>query len=560
MPSWAVIEWMLTSCPNQVTSLALFYDWIFFNPSRDNFRNLEPAALVMVHSMKAHPQITATLLEVLTNLVKNFHPASSKQILEHVTTAFKLILYSGVVPRLSPLLFNTKLKKIDLRKSVMKTFCSLYFQENEEILDKIESIPEAHEDKQATILSQVMKSVLNRQVYPEDSKVQDDIFLFQNLVSAQFPWLCDFSILPRPVFVEDSMPIAESLSENLSSQFVLKKFPSKATQTSIQVFLSQPIFSLFNYLMDPRKDPIMELLANLHFLQPRLGYCLLLFLIAYPESEISQDEKITLYTEFCQAIGTDCSLADSLVRDLTQCQKDDVDLFVYLVPHLYHLLPRPTLGNIPLLYLIVSCVDGSQIHSLVSKIVSQQLILLHGDTCQAILETSLTWETFEQTAFWLLYNAHELPFILIQNVLPKLSAKPHAEALTHVMFILKREKPSVEVLSKCLTREPAGDDFLSSLCCFWMKYCPQVLAESVATLVTNSSSQERSRKRKADQKIEEKPMTLQLLGHVTPVMGTCQGLFKKTDVMTAFIKWSESCLQTNKVNLPEFFESLKTQK
>ena len=97
----------------------------------------------------------------------------------------------------------------------------------------------------------------------------------------------------------------------------------------------------------------MELLANLHFLQPRLGYCLLLFLITYPESEISQDDKITLYTEFCQAIGTDCSLADSLVRDLTQCQKDDVDLFVYLVPHLYHLLPRPNLGNIPLLYLIV---------------------------------------------------------------------------------------------------------------------------------------------------------------------------------------------------------------
>ena len=140
--------------------------------------------------------------------------------------------------------------------------------------------------------------------------------------------------------------------------------------------------------------------------------------------------------------------------------------------------------------MIVSCVDGSQIHSLVSKIVSQQLILLHGDTCQAILETSLTWETFEQTAFWLLYNAHELPFILIQNFLPKLSAKPHAEALTHVMFILKRKKPYVEVLSKCLTREPAGDDFLSSLCCFWMKYCPQVLAESVAILVTNSSSQE----------------------------------------------------------------------
>ena len=101
-----------------------------------------------------------------------------------------------------------------------------------------------------------MKSVLNRQVYPEDSKVQDDIFLFQNLVSAQFPWLCDFS---------DSMPLAE----NLSAQFELEKFPLKATQTSIQSFLSQPLFSLCTCLTDPRKEPIMEMLTNLHFLQPR---------------------------------------------------------------------------------------------------------------------------------------------------------------------------------------------------------------------------------------------------------------------------------------------------
>ena len=102
MPSCAVIEWMLTSCPNQVTSLALFYDWIFFNPPRDHFINLAPAALGMVHSMKAHPQITATLREVLTNFSENFHPASSNQIFEHVTMAFKHILDNCVVPQLSP--------------------------------------------------------------------------------------------------------------------------------------------------------------------------------------------------------------------------------------------------------------------------------------------------------------------------------------------------------------------------------------------------------------------------------------------------------------------------
>jgi integrator complex subunit 3 len=260
----------------------------------------------------------------------------------------------------------------------------------------------------------------------------------------------------------------------------------------------------------------MELLANLQFLQPRLGSSLLLFLTSSPESEISQEDKISLYSEFCQAMGTDCSLGDWLVRDLTQCQDDDVDLFLHLIPHLYHLLPEATLGNVPLLYLIVSCVDGSQIMTLVTKIVSQQLILLNGNTCQIIMEASLTWETFEQYAFWHIYNAHELPIKLIQNFLPKLSAKTDAEALTNVMFILKKKVPTVEILSKCLTREPAGDDFLSSLCCFWMKYCPKVLPGIVAALVTKCLGLEGGRKRKADPRLQEKPIILQLLGHFTP--------------------------------------------
>merc|ERR1719470_397166 len=75
------------------------------------------------------------------------------------------------------------------------------------IISKIESIPKADEDQQSTLLSQVMKS-----------------------------------ILARPVFAEDSKLLAESLSENLSAQFEGKLFTSPAT--SVQLCLAQPIFSL----------------------------------------------------------------------------------------------------------------------------------------------------------------------------------------------------------------------------------------------------------------------------------------------------------------------------
>ena len=40
IPRWAVIGWLLTTCTNPVAAsnakLALFYDWLFFDPEKVN--------------------------------------------------------------------------------------------------------------------------------------------------------------------------------------------------------------------------------------------------------------------------------------------------------------------------------------------------------------------------------------------------------------------------------------------------------------------------------------------------------------------------------------------
>lgn len=46
-----------------------------------------------------------------------------------------------------------------------------------------------------------------------------------------------------------------------------------------------------------------------------------------------------------------------LVNDMRQCQEDDVNLFVYLIPEIYTNFPKASIGNVDLLYL-VSC-DGT---------------------------------------------------------------------------------------------------------------------------------------------------------------------------------------------------------
>ena len=50
--------------------LALFWDWFFYDRKSDNsnIMNIEPAVLVMQHSMKPHLQITVSLLDFLVRV------------------------------------------------------------------------------------------------------------------------------------------------------------------------------------------------------------------------------------------------------------------------------------------------------------------------------------------------------------------------------------------------------------------------------------------------------------------------------------------------------------
>ena len=47
---------------------------------QDNIMNIEPAILVMHHSMRPHPAITATLLDFLCRIIHNFWPAETDKV------------------------------------------------------------------------------------------------------------------------------------------------------------------------------------------------------------------------------------------------------------------------------------------------------------------------------------------------------------------------------------------------------------------------------------------------------------------------------------------------
>lgn len=104
IPRWAVIGWLLkSSMKNYVeanSKLALFYDWLFFNEKVDSIMNIEPAILLMVHSIPSYIDITNSLLEFLFILLDNYDLERKEIVLRGISTAFHTLLRKGVVESL----------------------------------------------------------------------------------------------------------------------------------------------------------------------------------------------------------------------------------------------------------------------------------------------------------------------------------------------------------------------------------------------------------------------------------------------------------------------------
>ncbi|TKY51724.1 Integrator complex subunit 3 [Spatholobus suberectus] len=107
VPRWALIGWLLTACRSSHAvanvKLALFYDWLFFDERVDSIMNIEPAVLLMVHSVPQYIDITRSLLEFLLHLVDNYDVERKDVIVKGVASAFQLLVRKGVVRSLDVL-------------------------------------------------------------------------------------------------------------------------------------------------------------------------------------------------------------------------------------------------------------------------------------------------------------------------------------------------------------------------------------------------------------------------------------------------------------------------
>lgn len=604
IPRWAVIGWLLTTCTSNVAAssakLSLFYDWLFFDPEKDSIMNIEPAILVIYHSVRSHPVITATLLDFLCRIMPNFCLSLKAQVKQGIYTSFRQILEKRVLPSLSPLFDSSKLdpELQNLLRETFPEFCSpsgikvdeplrdssdlmgktnhsinnteheAQFSEDEDDIPleklrirdiKFRPIQETAKDDQIVITDMIQQ--LNGNIKQHVLSLQDEkdgetrCEIMEKLLEA---------VLQEEFDQDVTSNLGLCLAQILSDEFCRKIFPQEVDDESIEDSIGTPMFVMFRNLCqtpedDPNRQPLLNILAEMSMHQNRLGYLLLYFLKA---SKV-QENRMSSYKDYVNTQGSWApvtrnsetkDLATSLLSDLKMCQEDDVRMFCYIIPDVYTQFPNIAIGNAELLNLIVSCIDPTQLQDLICLILQRNIVMFRKDSFLSVLNASLEWESFEQFCLWQLISAHNIPLDYILPILPKLEFTAHSEALTSILLLLKQEKPSADLLKHIMCREvKPNDHFVVSALNYWTQEHEEKLAELISAQLSKSGSALK-RKRQPSTKTSG-PSVDQTLAHLDQLRQNCKqnSFFNLESVQTALSQVQASCSDAQKTKFSDLF-------
>jgi len=141
VPRWAVIGYFFNCVKSSTvvanSKLALFYDWLFFNKQTDNIMNIEPAMLLMLHSIAKYASFTAQLLEFLVKVVEQYYPLHKDFIQRGVCNSVEIMLAKGVTQTIEPLV-NCPTLSPSVRQTLVSWFGRFLPHSKQPVVSQIE--------------------------------------------------------------------------------------------------------------------------------------------------------------------------------------------------------------------------------------------------------------------------------------------------------------------------------------------------------------------------------------------------------------------------------------
>ncbi|KAJ2612835.1 hypothetical protein H4S08_002517 [Coemansia sp. RSA 1365] len=106
VPRYVFLGALLRFVRSQVVAanvkLALFYDWLCYDPQRDSIMNIEPGVLLIARSIDRYAYLTASLVEFLSYIVDAYAPALATVVHRSIGMVMLGAVEKGVLPSLTP--------------------------------------------------------------------------------------------------------------------------------------------------------------------------------------------------------------------------------------------------------------------------------------------------------------------------------------------------------------------------------------------------------------------------------------------------------------------------
>ncbi|XP_003378486.1 putative integrator complex subunit 3 [Trichinella spiralis] len=500
---WYFISQLISTCPVPLETifckLALYYDWLFFNPDSESVMLLEPAILMARNFLPSQPEQAFSILEFLALTAYEFYPPMRDQMLACVR--------------------ETQLTGVDEHDGMESTESSKQCS--------------SEEDWEADKLNHLLGEL--------DPKLRVCVKKLSEVKN-------------------ESSSSCKAMVDLLMAMFQLEKFDQEqATSLAGCLYcsddnLNEPLFMIFRNLCltpedDPSRKPLLLLLAKMYEKQQRLGYFFLYFL-QYNGSTI-KSKTMTPYKDLAKLVGN--SLDEMLEQDLKMCARDDYRLFFLLLPHVYKACPEVSLRSTEIIHLVAAYFDGVILYDFLVQMNELELQLFRKDTFPSVLQASLEWSTMEQMCFWNLVSADGVPIEWIQHTIPKLEYPKHVEAMINICLMLgqlKREPGKVlvrQLLSS--TEHRFAVNGLKKLMVEYENRTADLVAQILCSTVADAGAKAKRHQPKA-------PSQEQILAHLDHFRcstSSCDSFFSKEPIQAALNTVRARCSQALRAQFSDLF-------
>lgn len=526
LPRWMILGWLIKSVKNQqnigLSLLNLIYDWLFFNPKSDSIMNLEPAMLLMVHSLPRYVDITQWVLECLFGSMKATNwIIPSENLIENVQKSVKTIVSKGVVNSLSVLMECKELNQ--MIKETLKNYFPNELEPKKKLTveipknnqkggltspeqkspilspfstNKSPSSPKSEKVTPNTPSPKTTENIVSEKSIFKEKPVISDLSIFEPYLSDLGKYATNkeksitnlnsfLDILEKENLGQHLIRIGEYLSRTFSFDYGQKTTESNLDSIFYEKTPLKTFFERFQRVFsneDLKKNYIKLLIEMMKF-EPSLPYRILCFCITktrllhsifdlLPKQvpELSKDNGNFELYELILKERTNSNLTekDIFLNDINVLCDENPTLLILILPVLTQNLSRLSVGNSEFLHLLLFHSHPIIYEKLHHLTIMGRVKLIGRDNIYSMIESSLDWEYYESNGFWNLLSIelqHERDFDFTQ--LLKFIFEKIKNPNPKLLDVYKRE-PDYQSFKLALIHH-FDNYFSSGLLLFWIK-------------------------------------------------------------------------------------------